>query len=627
LKEGGGVNRISDEFVDELRRRLDIVDIISEYVQLRRSGRSYTGLCPFHNEKTPSFSVSPERQYFHCFGCGAGGTVIRFVMDIEGLTFMEAVTKLAARANMQLPVTVATHPADEIAVLRTQRLKEAHELSAKFYNYILMNTTAGVQALTYLESRGISRQTIAFFQLGYAPDAANQLTSLLLRRGYDADLLVDAGLSVKMGNQLVDRFRGRVMIPICDAQGHVVAFGGRTLLPDGKPKYLNSPETAIFHKSSSLFHQHHARKTMRKTQTAILMEGYMDVISAWQAGITNAVATLGTSLTPEQANAIKRYAERVIVAYDGDEAGVKAAERALFLCEQAGLEVRIAVFPDGLDPDEFIRLHGGPAFERLTRSNTLTGTEFLLKQLRDRAELESSAGRTEFLRKALELLGTRASPIERDTELRRLSHEFQVSLEALRDELFRITKQTHKRRVLVSERMRRFQTSPIPPAVNKLPSGAVTAGNRVLQLVFTDDRAFRFVYEAGVDELALPEQTALLARYYGYRAEHPDGNAASFVDTLDDEDLRRLASSLFMENPVPFNEDVLEDYLRTIQLHHLEVEYKQGLEQIVQAQLAQDLERVESLRIRVEQLKHQITQLKTPRDKAKPSLGAKEAGV
>jgi DNA primase len=573
------MKQIPDSFVEELRRRVDIVEVVSDYVQLRRAGRSFTGLCPFHNERTPSFSVSPDRQMFHCFGCGAGGTVIRFVMDMEGQSFVEAVARLAARVNLDLPFELQAQSDSGPHQSRLERMKEAHELATKLYNYILMNTAAGVQALTYLEMRGLSRQTMMDFRLGYAPESGTTLASFLRRRGFEDELLADAGLTVTMGIKVVDRFRHRVMIPIADAQGHVVSFGGRSLQADGHPKYLNSPETPIFHKGNMLFNLHLARKDIRKDRTGVLFEGYMDAISAHQAGVKNVVASMGTSLTSDHVNLLKRFADKVIIAYDGDAAGIRATKRAIDMVHDAGMVVRVATFPDGQDPDDFIRNKGATAFGRQVLTNALSELQFLLHELRSRANLESPAARTDFLRQSLALLGQRSTPIEQEEVLRNLSQEFQVSMDTLKEELTLVSKQGNQRH----RPPQHFKADHGTVISVTLPKGHVKAGNLILQAMLTDSESYQFALNRGVDELVLPEQTALLALLYHFKSSHPNGDAGAFMDSLDDPQLISMTSALLMEEPPHYNVQVLEDCLRTIRLHHLERAYENALKQSMNA--------------------------------------------
>ncbi|KPV38954.1 DNA primase [Alicyclobacillus ferrooxydans] len=599
------MRQIPEEFVETLRQRVDIIDVVGDYVQLRRSGRSYVGLCPFHNERSPSFSVSPERQMYYCFGCGAGGTVIRFVMDIEGLTFTETVVRLAERANVQLPESLEETMPSQSETDRYQAMRDAHELAAKYYSYILMNSSAGVQALTYLENRGISKTTMVEFRLGFAPNTERRLVDFLRKRGFASELLVDSGLAVALGNQVVDRFRNRVMIPICDGRGQVVAFGGRAMQKEAKPKYLNSPETPLFHKSSVLFNLHAAKRSIRQTQTAVIFEGYMDVISAWQAGLKSGVASMGTSLTEEHVRLLKRYSDRLTVAYDGDEAGQRATHKVLSLARDAHLECRVVQFPEGMDPDDFAREFGAPAFVRQFQVQALTEVQFLIQGLRREANLESPAGRTAYIRKALTVLGERASPIERDEELQKLSQEFHLSLDALHQELKMLAKDSQRRTThkVVA------QNAVVNP---NLVSADVRAGNHILQSLLLYPETYDWLLEHEVMELPLAQQTALLARLYAYRAECPEGSPVRFVETLEDTELRKLAASLAVGDAAGFDPALLTDCVRSLRLQELENRYRNKLQELVEAQLAGESEHVLACRQEVEDLQTEITRLKTP---------------
>ena len=599
------MRQIPDEFVETLRQRIDIIDVVGEYVQLRRSGRSYVGLCPFHNERSPSFSVSPDRQMYYCFGCGAGGTVIRFVMDIEGMTFAETVVRLAERANLPVPESLGEQAPSAAQTDRQTAMKEAHELAAKYYSYILMNSSAGVQALAYLEGRGISKTTMTEFRLGFAPNAERRLVDFLQKRGFEPQLLLDCGLAVALGTRIVDRFRGRVMIPICDGRGQVVAFGGRALHKEAKPKYLNSPETPLFHKSSVLFNLHMAKRSIRQTQTAVIFEGYMDVISAWQAGLRSGVASMGTALTEDHVRVLKRYSDRLTVAYDGDEAGQRATLKVLNLAREEHLECRVVQFPDGMDPDDFAREFGAAAFVRQFQVKTLTEVQFFIQAARKTANLESPAGRTEYMRQVLSLLSQRASPIERDEELQRLAQEFHVSLDALDQELRAIAKTSRRRDAHKSERESRVLSTPVLTA-------EVRAGNYILQSLLLYPEAFDCLFQHEVMELPLPEQTALLANLYAFRMEHREGSPVRFVESLEDPNLRRLATSLAVGEESAFDEALLMDCLRSLRLQELESRYRNKLQELVEVTLAGDAERVMSYRQEVENLQQEITRYRTP---------------
>ncbi|GEA16510.1 DNA primase [Moorella sp. E308F] len=358
----------SQEVIDEVKDRVDIVEIIGSYVRLKKSGRNYVGLCPFHKEKTPSFTVSPDKQMFYCFGCGAGGDVLAFLMKQDGLSFPEAVKTLAARVGIDL-AGAEESPAAKRQREWKERLYQLGAIAASFYYRLLMRHPVGAAARLYLQQRGVKGETARLFELGYAPDTGTALVDYLRRQGFTPRDIDQAGLSASrppLGT--ADRFRGRLMFPIKDSRGRVIGFGGRTL-SGGQPKYLNSPETVLFHKGRHLYGLHLALPGIRRKGQAILVEGYMDMIAAWQHGIDNVVASLGTALTPEQARELKKYAREVIIAYDADSAGEAATLRGLDILAAAGLQVRVLQLPEGKDPDEFLAARGAAAFQELVETS------------------------------------------------------------------------------------------------------------------------------------------------------------------------------------------------------------------------------------------------------------------
>ncbi|SIS66584.1 DNA primase [Alicyclobacillus vulcanalis] len=593
---------VPETFIETLRQKVDIVEVISEYVPLRRSGRSYVGLCPFHNERTPSFSVSPERQVYHCFGCGAGGTVFRFLMDIEGISFTETVSLLAERCGIPLPDSFrAAAPRSP----KLDRYRQAHELAAKAFNHILMNTDAGVQALQYLLSRGISRTTMANYQLGYAPPSGRAVMSFLQQRGFSPEELLACGLAVDLGGEWVDRFRGRVIVPIADGRGQIVAFGARALHDSVKPKYLNSPEYELFHKGRMLFNLHRARRAIRQERKALLLEGYMDVLAVAQAGIEWAVATLGTSLTEEQARLLKADCDRVVIAYDGDEAGRKATVRAIEVLEHVGITPVVLRLGDGMDPDEFIRAHGARAFERMLNESTWTVVQFLMEDLRQRAEWVSPAGRTEFLRKALKLLAERASPVEQEYQLRNLSQEFNLSVETLKEEMRGFAKPIRRRS---------------PPREDVAPwmtpraaKGKDQVSLRILQAALFSQEAAEYLMEKGVTELGHPLHTALLSHVYSWRIDQPGQPPSALIDRLEDEECIRLASSLLFDEPPEISTEWLEDHLRALEIAKLEQELKEKVRAWNEAEASGDEEKSREIKLQVEWIQSRMATMKQPR--------------
>ena len=416
---------IPQEYIQEVVRRNDIEEVVGQYVKLRRTGHTMTGLCPFHNEKTPSFVVYPDTQSFYCFGCGAAGDVIGFVRKYNNLGYVESVKQLASRAGMPLP-----EESDHEATAR-QRLLEINRCAARyFYENLNAQTEEATLARRYWkEKRGLSDAAIRRFGLGYAPDEGFGLVNYLKRRGFRDDELEHSGLirRSERGN-LYTIFRHRVMVPIIDVRGAIIAFGGR-VLDDSKPKYINSPETMVYHKSRTLFALNIAKKS--KAKRYILCEGYMDVISMHEAGFDTAVCACGTALTAEQAKLLSEYAEEVILSYDSDEAGQKATERSLGILASTPLKVSVLSYQGAKDPDEFIKKYGRERFEMLL-NGTANPTEFQLKKAKAKYDLRSDDGRLSYIREAIGILTERGvSPTARDVYAGRIAEETGVSKQAI----------------------------------------------------------------------------------------------------------------------------------------------------------------------------------------------------
>lgn len=417
----------SDEIIEEVRSRNDIVDVISTYVKLQKKGSSYFGLCPFHNEKSPSFSVSRQKQMYYCFGCGAGGNVFTFLMEYENYSFVEALRYLADRAGVDLPEQEYSEAerrrADEKAVLL-----EIHKRAAQFY-YVQLKSSQGEQAMAYLRGRQLGDDTIKAFGLGYSSKYSNTLYQFLKSKGYADDMLAKSGLITmdeKHGPH--DKFWNRVMFPIMDANNRVIGFGGR-VMGDAKPKYLNSPETLIFDKSRNLYGLNRARTTRKPY--FLLCEGYMDVISLHQAGFTNAVASLGTALTAGHASLIRRYVQEVYLTYDSDDAGTRAALRALPILKDAGITAKIIRMEPYKDPDEFIKNLGAEAFEeRIEKARN--GFMFSLEILEKDYDLKSPEGKTGFLNEAARRLGRFEEEIERNNYIEAVAEKYHTGYEELR---------------------------------------------------------------------------------------------------------------------------------------------------------------------------------------------------
>lgn len=416
---------LSDSFLQELKMKTDIEDVISTYVTLKRRGATLVGLCPFHNEKTPSFTVYPATQSFYCFGCGAGGDAITFLKKIENLDYLDAVKTLAQRAGLQMP----QEGFDDSLSKRRRRILEMNREAARFYHSVLLSPEGKV-GYDYYIGRALSAVTINHFGLGFAPNQWDALLKHMRDKGYQPAELVDAGLARKGQKGYYDNFRNRVMTPIIDVRGNVIAFGGR-VLDDSKPKYINTGDTLVYKKTNELFALNFAKDS--KEDALILCEGYMDVIAMHQAGFTNAVAGCGTALTTEQVRLISRYAKEVILTYDADEAGQKALQKAMTLFDQTDVKVRIPALVGGKDPDEIIRTYGRDKFKGMLEGAS-NETEFRLLALRRQYNLATTQGKIDFIGGALQILAT-LPPVEQDLYVSRLSEELGVERQNMKVQL------------------------------------------------------------------------------------------------------------------------------------------------------------------------------------------------
>lgn len=416
---------LSDSFLQELKMKTDIEDVISTYVTLKRRGATLVGLCPFHNEKTPSFTVYPATQSFYCFGCGAGGDAITFLKKIENLDYLDAVKTLAQRAGLQMP----QEGFDDSLSKRRRRILEMNREAARFYHSVLLSPEGKV-GYDYYIGRALSAATINHFGLGFAPNQWDALLKHMRAKGYQPAELVDAGLARKGQKGYYDNFRNRVMTPIIDVRGNVIAFGGR-VLDDSKPKYINTGDTLVYKKTNELFALNFAKDS--KEDALILCEGYMDVIAMHQAGFTNAVGGCGTALTTEQVRLISRYAKEVILTYDADEAGQKALQKAMTLFDQTDVKVRIPALAGGKDPDEIIRTYGRDKFKGMLEGAS-NETEFRLLALRRQYNLATTQGKIDFIGGALQILAT-LPPVEQDLYVSRLSEELGVERQNMKVQL------------------------------------------------------------------------------------------------------------------------------------------------------------------------------------------------
>ena len=416
--------RYSDEIIEEVRQNNDVVDIISQYVHLTRKGRNYFGLCPFHNEKSPSFSVSPDRQIFHCFGCGVGGNVYTFLMKIEGITFKESLEQLAERANIQLPTL--ENSADTAKEELKAKVYKVNEFTAEFYHQNLYKPVAKM-AQEYVKKRRMNRETLEAYKIGYS-GKFDELYKALKSQGFGEKEILESGLVNKNDNgTYIDRYRNRLMFPICDVRGKVIAFGGR-VLDDSKPKYINSPENIVYSKGRHLFGLNVAKKDSGKK--ILIVEGYMDVISLHQRGITNVVGALGTALTEQQGWLLRKTTEQVILGFDADGAGQTAVARSMEILQKMGCDMRVLQIEGAKDPDEFIVKFGEGRF-KLAVENAISLVEFKVKNLKKELNIENTGDKIKFLNEIAKILSKVENTMEREIYIEKIAKGYNISKEAI----------------------------------------------------------------------------------------------------------------------------------------------------------------------------------------------------
>lgn len=559
------VSQIPEQLIDEIRQANDIVDVISEYVSLKKQGRNYFGLCPFHGEKTASFSVTQEKQIFHCFGCGKGGNVFTFLMEQEGFTFQQAVTHLAQRSGHSLPerylnqVNSSNHSVDQVSL-------QAHELLTKFYHHIFSHAKEAETARNYINDRGLTDETIEQFQIGFAPDSHEITTQFLEKKAFNLQELVSSNVLARSDqNQIYDRMRGRIVFPIRNHLAKTVGFAGRSIT-NQEPKYLNSPESALFQKGKMLFNFDLARSEMKKSGQAILFEGYMDVFSAYQAGIKNVIASLGTSVTEHQAALIRRYVDTVVICFDGDDAGINATFKVAKLLKKVGCQVRVATIPDQLDPDAFIKKYGGKRFKEEVIEASSTYMGFIINFHKRQFNLKVEADQIAYMRLIVEEIAQLKSALDRDRYVREIAKMFDLSPGAILEDVDQIRKKQGSTRDNVglkshtNERVLKNRPKRLLPAYHN-------AEKRLIAYMLHDRTIAEQIKHTLGASFNIEKHKIIVTYLYAFYEDGNQANVSQFIERLNDNEIISEVIEIAME-PITtdVSSDEISDYIRIIRL-------------------------------------------------------------
>lgn len=554
-----------DDWLNELRSRNDIVDVISEYVSLKPKGNNYWGLCPFHNEKTPSFSVSPDKGMYYCFGCHAGGNVIHFVMNIEKLSFYESVKLLADKVGITLPNETDTESYKIQKELR-DRLYGVNREAARFFHERLY-LPEGQAAISYLHRRNLTDSTIKKFGLGFSPPQGDLLIHYLKEKGYQEKDITQAGLALVKGTGNVAAFRGRVIFPIINTFGNVAGFGARAM-DDAQPKYINTAETPVFNKRRLLYGLNNLKKGT-KPRSLIIVEGYMDAISLFQHGIKNTVASLGTALSNEQARLMGRYSNNIYIAYDGDSAGQQATIRGLDILRDEGLDVKVIQFPDELDPDEFVNKSGSEGFEKALK-NALTLTEFKLKSLTKNYEMDNEDGRTKFTIEGIHLVADEDNAVERDRYLQYLHRLSGYSSSVLKEQLDSELKSGTKAAGYIGGKNRNTK-----PENSKADTRARTEKTLLCAMALGIKYAKTGLNMLKPEELSIPEHREVASMMEELVEKGAEISPFAILSRMPDEDKAGKIASIFTEEISDENaERTIKDCISRILVEEIEKEMR-----------------------------------------------------
>ena len=550
--------RYSDEIIDDVRQSNDIVDVISQYVRLKRSGRNYFGLCPFHNEKSPSFSVSPEKQIFHCFGCGVGGNVFTFLTKIEGINFVEAVQQLAERANIQLPTL--ENNVDSAKEALKAKVYKVNEFTAKYYHENLYRPESKM-AQEYIKKRKLSNETLKSFQIGFS-GKFDELYQELKKQGFEDREILESGLVNKNERgQFIDRYRNRLMFPICDVRGRVIAFGGR-VLDDSKPKYINSPENVVYSKGRHLYGLNVAKKYDIKKRL-LIVEGYMDVISLHQRDIHNVVASLGTALTQQQGYLLRNNTEQIILSYDSDEAGQTAKVRAMEILQNMGCDIRVLQMEGAKDPDEYVIKYGNARFQNLV-DKAISVIEFKVKILRQSLNLESTNDKIKFLNEIAKLIAKIDNSMEREVYIEKIAKEYDVSKEAIYAEVNKLTYKESKDEKVLSKTRPVVRHIEKKETDNDVSEATKRRENTVLAILLSGDKN---IYEIIKQNITIQdfkyEIDKKIAEKLYEEFENGNSNINSMIDNLSEEEQNHITMIMAEDYGIDDVEKAIDDIIQS----------------------------------------------------------------
>lgn len=580
--------RYSDEIIDDVRQSNDIVDVISQYVRLKRSGRNYFGLCPFHNEKSPSFSVSPEKQIFHCFGCGVGGNVFTFLTKIEGINFVEAVQLLAERANIQLPTL--ENNVDSAKEALKAKVYKVNEFTAKYYHENLYRPESKI-AQEYIKKRKLSNETLKSFQIGFS-GKFDELYKELKKQGFEDREILESGLVNKNERgQFIDRYRNRLMFPICDVRGRVIAFGGR-VLDDSKPKYINSPENVVYSKGRHLYGLNVAKKYDIKKRL-LIVEGYMDVVSLHQRDIHNVVASLGTALTQQQGYLLRNNTEQIILSYDSDEAGQTAKVRAMEILQNMGCDIRVLQMEGAKDPDEYVIKYGNARFQNLV-DKAISVVEFKVKLLRQSLNLESTNDKIKFLNEIAKIISKIDNSMEREVYIEKIAKEYDVSKEAIYAEVNKLTYKESKDEKLLSK------PKPVVRHIEKKETDNISEAtkrreNTVLAILLSGDRN---IYEIIKQNITIKDfkyeiDKKIVEKLYE-EFENGNSNINSIIDDLSEEEQNHITMIMAEDYGIDDVEKAIDDIIQSYEkdkLNERKLEILESLENPTEENQKKELEK------------------------------------